>query len=62
MEVGLQDGVAAKPEKKPKGTVTKDPELVAMNKIVGILTGLDSDETRKSVLDFVGRKFRGLAG
>lgn len=42
-------------KKKARGTVTKEPELVAMQKIVNILMGLD-DATRENVLSFVNRK------
>jgi hypothetical protein len=45
-------------DKKPRGTVTKDPELVAMNKCVAIINALPDAETRRSVLEFVNRKVK----
>lgn len=56
MSTDASVGLTADKKTKKKGTVARDPELVAMTKIVAIVDGLTGD-ARENVIEFLDRKY-----
>ena len=55
--VGIDESGAEKPAKKPRGTTTRNPTMIAIAKISRVLDELPDGDTQLRVLAFIADEY-----